>query len=87
LPDEELSSFERIFFQLEQAWWQYEDFYREENSKLPKFDLKSFCTRFFTLVPALRAFKANFETHFAKFRDYIAQVLVHSFADQLFSFL
>jgi hypothetical protein len=27
LPDEELQSADRIFFQLEQSWWFYDDFY------------------------------------------------------------
>jgi mRNA-decapping enzyme subunit 2 len=41
LPDEELSSSDRIFFQLEQAWWFYDDFICDANTdtakKLPRF--------------------------------------------------
>ncbi|KAI6136628.1 hypothetical protein F5141DRAFT_1208952 [Pisolithus sp. B1] len=35
LPEEELSSLERICFQVEQAHWFYEDFVREQNPKFP----------------------------------------------------
>lgn len=63
-----------MFFQLEQAWWQYEDFHREDDRSLPKFDLRSFCARFFALVPSLHAFASQFDAHFTSFRDYIAQV-------------
>lgn len=34
IPAEELASIERICFQIEQAHWFYEDFVREENSRL-----------------------------------------------------
>jgi hypothetical protein len=76
LPDEELSSFERVFIQLEQAWWTYEDFYREEHPYLPKFELKTFCIRFFSVVPSLRTFAVDFDFHFAKYREYVSAVCV-----------
>nr|CAG8567718.1 13020_t:CDS:2 [Entrophospora candida]CAG8568712.1 4313_t:CDS:2 [Entrophospora candida] len=46
VPEEELSSIERICFQIEQAHWFYEDFVREQNSSLPSFTLKGFSARY-----------------------------------------
>jgi len=41
-PEEEYESLERICFQIEQAHWFYEDFYREKNPRLPSLSLKEF---------------------------------------------
>lgn len=45
VPEAELSSVERICFQVEQAHWFYEDFVRELRPDLPSFQLKSFSAR------------------------------------------
>ncbi len=74
LPDEELKSFERLFVQLEQAWWHYDDMYRPEFEYLPKFELQSFCRQMFQRCPSLSLFASQFDTQFAKFRDYIGKV-------------
>ncbi|SPO22744.1 related to decapping enzyme [Ustilago trichophora] len=42
LPSDELSSIERICFQVEQAHWFYEDFLRPLNSSLPSLGLRRF---------------------------------------------
>lgn len=61
VPQEELSTSERIFFQLEQAWWYYEDLIcdkiEEETGvcNLPRFaNLKPFSKRLFEFSPLLR---------------------------------
>jgi len=69
VPPEELGTSERIFFQLEQAWWYYEDMIcdklEEEMEKqnnggggvcpLPRFsNLKAFAKRLFRFSPLLR---------------------------------
>jgi len=41
-----LSSIERICFQIEQAYWYYEDFAREQNSNLPYYNLKNFSAKY-----------------------------------------
>lgn len=45
VPEAELSSVERICFQVEQAHWFYEDFIRELRPELPSFQLKTFSAR------------------------------------------
>lgn len=45
VPEAELSSVERINFQVEQAHWFYEDFIRELKPELPSFQLKTFSAR------------------------------------------
>eukprot|EP00455_Lapot_gusevi_P004620 TRINITY_DN11908_c0_g1_i2.p1 TRINITY_DN11908_c0_g1~~TRINITY_DN11908_c0_g1_i2.p1 ORF type:complete len:512 (+),score=26.79 TRINITY_DN11908_c0_g1_i2:48-1583(+) len=74
LPDEELQSFERLFFQLEQAHWNYDDFYRPQNPELPEFDLKSFCFHFFQYHPVFESHRESFDDYFSNFRDYVSQV-------------
>jgi len=61
VPQDELSTSERIFFQLEQAWWYYEDLICDklEQEKgvchLPRFaNLKPFSKRLFEFSPLLR---------------------------------
>lgn len=46
VPVEELSSIERICFQIEQAYWYYEDFVREQNPNLPYYNLKNFSAKY-----------------------------------------
>jgi mRNA-decapping enzyme subunit 2 len=56
LPDSELQSSDRIFFQLEQAWWFYEDFIcdGDPNCSLPRFtSLKPFALQLFNFSPLL----------------------------------
>lgn len=48
LPEEELASVERLFFQLEQAHWYYEDFLADEHENLPHFQLEGFTQALFT---------------------------------------
>eukprot|EP00474_Spongospora_subterranea_P010176 CRZ10634.1 hypothetical protein [Spongospora subterranea] len=77
LPEEELGSFDRLFFQLEQAWWFYEDFYREQNpNSLPKFSFRDFCFCLFEQSSALRPHIPNFELYFKQFREYLCKVPV-----------
>jgi mRNA-decapping enzyme subunit 2 len=76
LPDEELQSFDRLFFQLQEAAWFYSDFYSDRNPHLPKLDLKNFCSRFFQHSPILAPHWPKFETHFSGFKDYLGQVPV-----------
>lgn len=44
VPEDELRSFERICFQIEQAHWFYEDFFREQNPSLPRLSLRDFAS-------------------------------------------
>ena len=47
VPEEELVSFERICFQIEQAYWFYVNFYLNGNPPLPKYTLKDFAYKVF----------------------------------------
>ena len=67
VPPEELGTSERIFFQLEQAWWYYEDLIcdkiEEETGapcRLPRFaNLKPFSRRLFRFSPLLEGLDFN----------------------------
>ncbi|KAI8847951.1 Dcp2, box A domain-containing protein [Chytridium lagenaria] len=76
VPEEELSSIERICFQIEQAHWFYEDFIREENPRLPSFSLKNFSARFFKHCPLLIEWSHNHEAAFQTFMEYKVRVPV-----------
>lgn len=75
-PAEEFQSFERLFFQLEQAHWFYEDFLREKDGRLPGYSLKDFCAQFFEYCPLLQAYRGNFDQNYTKFHSYKIRVPV-----------
>lgn len=55
-PTEDTATNERLFFQIEEAHWFYEDFARVENSALPSMKIKTFVERLFEAVPILNSF-------------------------------
>ncbi|ODV87684.1 hypothetical protein CANARDRAFT_5003 [[Candida] arabinofermentans NRRL YB-2248] len=50
-PPEDLSSIERVFFQIEEAHWFYQDFIRSLNSLLPGMKMKQFTSKLLTQCP------------------------------------
>ncbi|GMI45452.1 hypothetical protein TrCOL_g1805 [Triparma columacea] len=72
LPENELSSADRIFFQLEQAHWYYEDFLADDpNSNLPHFtNLRSFCLKLFNVSPLLSPLLPQFPQLWHQFSLY-----------------
>lgn len=77
LPESELSQAERLFFQIEQAWWFYEDFMADKHKHLPHFgNLKSFAETIFQHCPLLRKIQHNCEDLFNEFGAYKNQIPV-----------
>ncbi|PFH54466.1 hypothetical protein AMATHDRAFT_134154 [Amanita thiersii Skay4041] len=76
LPDEELSSLERICFQVEQAHWFYEDFIREQNPNFPSLPLKKFSAMLFHACPLLHQWSHDHEQAFNTFMQYKTRVPV-----------
>ncbi|KAG6911971.1 hypothetical protein DXG01_000219 [Tephrocybe rancida] len=76
LPDDELSSLERICFQVEQAHWFYEDFIREENPKFPSLPLKKFSEMLFQACPLLHQWSHDHELAYTTFMQYKTRVPV-----------
>ncbi|KAF8140269.1 Dcp2, box A domain-containing protein [Boletus edulis] len=76
LPDEEISSLERICFQVEQAHWFYEDFVREQNPKFPSLPLKKFSEMLFHACPLLHQWSHDHEQAFNTFMQYKTRVPV-----------
>ena len=75
LPDDELASSVRIFFQLEQAWWFYDDFICDANTetakKLPRFKhMKPFSLAMFNFSPLLQPMLSDFDGMYAEFSKY-----------------
>ncbi|KAF9654354.1 DCP2-domain-containing protein [Thelephora ganbajun] len=76
LPESELSSVERVCFQVEQAHWFYEDFVREANPQFPSLPLKRFSQIFFRACPVLHRWSSDFEIAFNNFMQYKTRVPV-----------
>ncbi|KAJ3070088.1 mRNA-decapping enzyme subunit 2, partial [Rhizoclosmatium hyalinum] len=76
VPVDELSSVERICFQIEQAHWFYEDFVREVHPSLPSLSLKNFSAHFFKECPILVNWAGDHEQAFATFMEYKVRVPV-----------
>lgn len=75
-PQEELSSFERICFQLEQAHWFYEDEYRNGDPSLPKFHTKEFVETVFHQCAFLSPYAGQSSSIITSWIDYKIQVPV-----------
>lgn len=67
LPEEELSTVDRLFFQMEQAHWYYEDFLADHHAELPHFSLEGFTLALFQHSAQLRHLK---ERHADLMRDF-----------------
>lgn len=52
-PEEDLSSIERVFFQVEEAQWFYTDFIRQLNAAFPSMKMKGFAPRLLSKCPLL----------------------------------
>lgn len=76
MPDEELSSIQRVIFQIEQAHWFYTDFVREENHHLAQYSLKSFTLLLFKHCSLLHHWVDEHLTAFAQFMEYKVTVPV-----------
>ena len=71
LPDSELQSGDRLFFQIEQAHWFYEDFLADaEGSSLPHLHLRKFAQKMFQSVELLKPLRKHYEELFNEFRAY-----------------
>ncbi|RPD82527.1 DCP2-domain-containing protein [Lentinus tigrinus ALCF2SS1-7] len=77
LPQEELTSVERVCFQVEQAHWYYEDFVREQNPhKFPSYTLKTFSEALFHACPLLAHWANDHDRGFESFMKYKTRVPV-----------
>jgi mRNA-decapping enzyme subunit 2 len=69
-PEEEKTSFERFFFQIEAAFWFYDDHYREQfPEQYPTMTLRLFAEKLFKHCEVLKPYKAQSAELFAKFTD------------------
>lgn len=53
VPDEDLSSIERVLFQVEEAQWFYTDFLRQKSPYLPQLKMKGFAAKFLEKCPLI----------------------------------
>lgn len=71
LPESELNQTDRLFFQIEQAYWYYEDFKADKYSHLPHFaSLKTFAEKMFNHSALLSKMGGKFSELFTDFRQY-----------------
>jgi mRNA-decapping enzyme subunit 2 len=76
LPESELSHGERLFFQIEQAHWFYEDLLADNNPTLPHFKLKPFAELLFDHCLLLHPLKNELHILFDDFCSYRLQIPV-----------
>lgn len=76
LPRSELSSSERLFFQIEQCYWFYEDFYADHYKHLAHMKLNTFAERMFQHCELLKPLEKHFLKMFQTFRDYQSSIPV-----------
>jgi mRNA-decapping enzyme subunit 2 len=77
LPETELTSPERLFYQIEQAYWYYEDFKADKFSTLPHFPtLKSFASKIFNHCELLQIVSDGFNKLFADYATYKSKIPV-----------
>ncbi|CAL4934458.1 unnamed protein product [Urochloa decumbens] len=76
VPKEELESFERILFLLEQAHWFYEDNSVEHNPNLKSLSFKDFTSLMFKSCTALRPYIAHLDDIYKDFNNYKFRVPV-----------
>ncbi|KAI8871582.1 DCP2-domain-containing protein, partial [Ramicandelaber brevisporus] len=75
VPLEELSSIERIYFQIEQALWFYDDFVREQRPGIfRKFQLNQFSLVIMNRCPLLHPYLATHDETYRQFINYKTQV-------------
>jgi len=76
LPASELASSERLFFQIEQCYWFYEDFYADHIAHLHHLKLNDFAKQMFAHCPLLQPMAHECENMFEDFKVYQSQVPV-----------
>ncbi|OLY82973.1 mRNA decapping complex subunit 2 [Smittium mucronatum] len=76
VPEEELGSVERIFFQIEESHWFYEDFIVEQNPHLPSMSLKNFASCMLQHCPLLSKWSMNASEVYRSFLEYKFKVPV-----------
>jgi len=75
-PEEEHESMNRLFFQIEEAHWFYEDFYRENYKSLPELKFKEFVEKIFAHCPLLERHRSKIDAHTQSFYQYKSSVPV-----------
>ncbi|CAA6655260.1 unnamed protein product [Spirodela intermedia] len=76
VPKEDLESFERILFLVEQAHWFYEDNSVEQNPSLKSLSLREFTSLMFNSCAALRPYIAHIDDIYKDFTSYKYRVPV-----------
>ncbi|KAJ6823475.1 mRNA-decapping enzyme subunit 2-like [Iris pallida] len=76
VPKEDLESFERILFLVEQAHWFYEDNSVEQNPSLKSLSFKEFTSLMFKSCAALRPYISHFDDIYKDFTSYKFRVPV-----------
>jgi mRNA-decapping enzyme subunit 2 len=76
LPPEELQDANRLFFQIEQMWWFYEDHKSDEHSHLPHMDHQEFGRQVFRLCNLFEPVRDQYDALYGAFKTYLTSVPV-----------
>ena len=76
LPSEELQVVSRLFFQIEQMWWFYEDHEADLRPHLPHMDMEEFGRQVFRLCDLFVPVRSHYDALFKDFKLYLSRVPV-----------
>ena len=74
LPKDHPPSVERLFIQLQQAYWFYEDFMVDSFEHLPHLSERRFSLELFERNPVLKHYKDNHADYMKRFREYLHSI-------------
>lgn len=77
LPSNELPSVDRLFMQLQQAHWFYEDFYVDKYEHIEHLSGREFSRIMFHTCPLLERYKAQHADFYEQFKQYISSIPVY----------
>eukprot|EP00943_MAST-04B_sp_MAST-4B-sp1_P005338 g5338.t1 len=76
LPPDQLTAVDRLFFQIEQMWWFYEDHLADYNDKLPHLSQEEFGRQVFRLCTLLQPSYKKYGEFYRMFKQYLSRVPV-----------
>lgn len=80
IPDADLVRPERLFFEMEQGWWFYEDHLADKHAHLPNLKFEKFARAMFQHCARLRPLSRRFDEFWVQFKEYQFRVPVYGAA-------
>ena len=76
LPPQQLTAVDRLFVQIEQMWWFYEDHLADKNDNLPHLTQEEFGRQVFRLCKLLQPSYKKYDEFYRMFKQYLSRIPV-----------